>query len=46
MRTSMTVLVVLIGAAIALLGLLAIVRERFWPVSLIALILLGLSAVH
>ena len=39
-------MVLLIGVAIALLGLLAIVRERFWPVSLIALILLGLSAVH
>ena len=46
MRTSMTVLVVLIGADFALLGLLEIVRERFWPVSLIALILLGLSAMH
>jgi hypothetical protein len=37
----LTVLVVLIGVAIALLGLLAIVLNRFWPVALIVLILLG-----
>ena len=42
----MTMLVVLIGVAIALLSLLAIVRDRFWPVSLIALILLGFGLMH
>jgi hypothetical protein len=39
----LTALAVLIGVAIVLLGLLAIVRKRFWPVALIALILLGLG---
>ena len=39
-------LVGLIGVAIALLGLLAIVLDQFWPVSLIALILLGFSVMH
>jgi hypothetical protein len=41
-----TELVVLIGVAIALLGLLAIVLDQFWPVSLIALILLGFSVMQ
>jgi hypothetical protein len=39
-------LVGLVGVAITLLGLLAIVRERFWPVSLIVLILLGLGVMR
>jgi hypothetical protein len=39
-------LVGLVGVAIILLGLLAIVRERFWPVSLIVLILLALGAMR
>jgi hypothetical protein len=34
----LTVLVVLIGAAIALFGRLAIVLNRFWPVAVIVLI--------
>ena len=42
----LTALVVLIGAKIALLGLLAIVRERFWPVALIVLILLGFGVMQ
>jgi hypothetical protein len=41
----LTVLVVLIGVAIALLGLLAIVRDQFWPVALIALILLSFGVI-
>ena len=41
----LTVLVVLIGVAIALLGLLAIVRDQFWPVALIALILLSVGVI-
>jgi hypothetical protein len=43
------VLVVLIGLAVALLCLVAIVLDRFWPISLIAvitLILLGLGVMH
>jgi hypothetical protein len=39
-------LVALIGVAIALLGLLAFVLDQFWPVSLIALILLGFGVMH
>jgi hypothetical protein len=42
----LTVLAVLIGVAIVLLGLLATVRKRFWPVALIALILLGLGVMQ
>jgi hypothetical protein len=41
-----TMLVVLVGVAIALLSLLAITLDRFWPVSLIALLLLGFSVIH
>jgi hypothetical protein len=36
----LTTLVVLIGVAIALLGVLAIALDRVWPVALIALIAL------
>ena len=39
----LTVLVVLLGVAIALLGLLAIVRERFWLVAVIAVITAAIS---
>jgi hypothetical protein len=39
-------LVGLIGVAITLLGLLAIVLDRFWPVSLMVLILFGLGVMH
>jgi hypothetical protein len=39
-------LVALVGVVILLLGLLAIVLDRFWPVSLIALILLGLGVMY
>jgi hypothetical protein len=39
-------LVGLVGVAITLLGLLAIVLDRFWAVSLIVLILLGIGAMH
>ena len=39
-------LVGLVGVAITLLGLLAIALDRFWPVSLIMLILLGLGVMH
>ena len=42
----LTVLAVLIGVAIVLLGLLAIVRKRFWPVALIVLILLGVGVMR
>jgi hypothetical protein len=42
----LTVPVVLIGVAIALLGLLAIVLDRFWPVALIVLILFGFGAMQ
>jgi hypothetical protein len=35
-----------VGVAITLLGLLAIALDRFWPVSLIMLILLGLGAIQ
>ena len=45
----MTTLVVLIVAAIALLGVLAIALDRSWPVALIALIaliLLGFGLMH
>ena len=39
-------LAALIGVAIALLSLLAFALDRFWPVSLIALILLGFGVMH
>ena len=42
-RATVDVLVVLIGLAVALLCLVAIVLDRFWP---IALILLGLGVMH
>jgi hypothetical protein len=42
----LTVLVALIGVAIALLGLFAIVRDQFWPVALIALILLSFGVMQ
>jgi hypothetical protein len=40
------VLAALIGVAIALLGLIAIVLNRFWPVALTMLILLGFGVTH
>jgi hypothetical protein len=42
----LTVPVVLIGVAIALCGLLAVVLDRFWPVALIVLILLGFGVMQ